>query len=240
MSTKTFRFAAALFVTLGLASLSIPPASAQLGGSLVVTITSPTSGSTVGSTIPFNANVTSVGGLVVMGVQFKVDGANVGAEDTSAPYSVQWNTRTASNGSHTLTAVARDVLGIRWTSNPVTVTVFNDTTPPTVALTSPASGAVLRGATAVSANASDNVGVVGVQFRLDGINLGAEDTASPYSVSWDTTTATSGAHGLTAVARDAAGNSTTSSAVTITVDNSAPTVTLTAPAGGTRSRGRRR
>jgi hypothetical protein len=232
MSIKTSRFAAVLFVTLGLASLLAPPAAAQLGGSLVVTITSPTSGSTVGGTIPFNGSVTSIGGLIVVGVQFKVDGANVGAEDTAAPYSAPWNTRTASNGSHTLTAVARDVLGVRWTSNPVTVTVFNDTTPPTVALTSPVSGAAIRGTTPVSASAADNVGVVGVQFRLDGTNLGAEDTAAPYGMSWDTMAATSGPHSLTAVARDTAGNSTTSTAVTITVDNSAPTVAVTAPSGG--------
>ena len=64
----------------------------------------------------------------------------------------------------------------------------------------------------VAANASDNVGVAGVQFKLDGANLGAEDTASPYSVTWNTTTATNGSHTLTAVARDAAGNTTTSTA----------------------------
>ena len=63
----------------------------------------------------------------------------------------------------------------------------------------------------VSANAADNVGVAGVQFKLDGANLGAEDTASPYSASWNTTTATNGSHTLTAVARDAAGNTTTAS-----------------------------
>ena len=33
---------------------------------------------------------------------------------------------------------------------------------------------------------ADNVGVVGVQFLLDGVNLGAEDVAAPYSVSWNT------------------------------------------------------
>ena len=42
----------------------------------------------------------------------------------------------------------------------------------------------------VSANASDNVGVAGVQFYLDGALLGTEDTTAPYSVSWNTTTAT--------------------------------------------------
>jgi len=220
-------------MALGLIALSTPPASAQIGGSLVVTITSPTSGSTVVGTIPVNASVTTVGGLTVVGVQFKVDGANLGAEDTVAPYSVSWDTRTASNASHALTAVARDTLGVLWTSDPVTVTVFNDKTPPTVALTAPASGAVLRGTTAVGANATDNVGVVGVQFRLDGNNLGAEDTASPYGLSWDTTSASDGPHTLTAVARDAAGNTATSSGVTVTVDNSAPTVTVTVPGGTT-------
>jgi hypothetical protein len=229
----TAKCAAALFMALGLISLSTPLAFAQLGGSLVVTITSPTSGSTVGGTIPVNANVTTIGGLTVVGVQFKVDGANIGAEDTAAPYSVQWDTRAASNASHTLTAGARDALGVLWTSDPITVTVFNDKTPPTVALTAPALEAALRGTTAISANASDNVGVVGVQFRLDGNNLGAEDTANPYGASWDTTSASDGAHTLTAVARDAAGNTATSIAVTVTVDNSAPTVTVTVPGGTT-------
>jgi hypothetical protein len=39
---------------------------------------------------------------------------------------------------------------------------------------------------------------------------------------WDTTTATNGGHTLTAVARDAAGNSTTSSVVSVTVNNTTP------------------
>ena len=44
---------------------------------------------------------------------------------------------------------------------------------------------------------------------------------SPYSVSWNTTTVTNGNHTLTAVARDAAGNTTTSAPVTVTVANTA-------------------
>ena len=71
------------------------------------------------------------------------------------------------------------------------------------------------------ATASDNVGVAGVQFKLDGANLGAEDTASPYSVAWNSTTATNGSHTLTAVARDAAGNMTISVGVSVTVNNTA-------------------
>ena len=93
-----------------------------------------------------------------------------------------------------------------------------DTTAPTVALTAPNAATPLSGTVAVSANAADNVGVVGVQFLLDGAALGAEDTATPYSVSWDTTTAANGNHVLRARARDAAGNST-STPLTVTVSN---------------------
>jgi Big-like domain-containing protein/fibronectin type III domain protein len=94
-----------------------------------------------------------------------------------------------------------------------------DTTPPTVSITSPAPGAALSSTVTVSANASDNVGVAGVQFLLDGLNLGAEVTSAPYSVPWDTTTAVNGSHALSARARDAAGNSAMSVVVTVTVSN---------------------
>ena len=67
-----------------------------------------------------------------------------------------------------------------------------DTVPPTVALTAPAAGATVSGSVNVTANASDNVAVVGVQFLLDGVNLGAEDTTAPYSVAWNTVAATNG------------------------------------------------
>src|SRR5204862_1917465 len=89
----------------------------------------------------------------------------------------------------------------------------------------------------VTANASDNIGVAGVQFKLDGATLGAEDSASPYSVSWDTTTTTNGSHTLTAVARDDAGNQTTSSAVTVTVANdvTAPVISAVAASSITAS-----
>jgi len=98
----------------------------------------------------------------------------------------------------------------------------SDTTPPSVAITGPAGGAVLGGTVTVTATAGDDVGVAGVRFTVDGQNLGAEDTAAPYSVGWDTTTASNGNHTLAAVARDAAGNTTTSAAVVVNVQNSAP------------------
>ena len=52
-----------------------------------------------------------------------------------------------------------------------------------MSVTSPADGATVSGTITVTANASDNVGVAGVQFLLDGANLGAEDTDGAVSAS---------------------------------------------------------
>jgi len=104
-----------------------------------------------------------------------------------------------------------------------------DTTPPTASITSPANGATVSGSVAVAAAASDNVGVAGVQLEVDGANVGSEDTASPYSFVWDATTASPGSHALTVVARDAAGNSTQSAPITVTVTKPPPQPAL--PAG---------
>jgi hypothetical protein len=101
-------------------------------------------------------------------------------------------------------------------STPVT-----DTSSPTVSLTAPVDNTTVSGIISVSANASDNVGVVGVQFKVNGNNLASEDTTSPYSKSWDTTSVSNGLHTITAVARDAAGNIIESSTSTVTVNNAA-------------------
>ncbi|HEY3181566.1 MAG TPA: LamG-like jellyroll fold domain-containing protein, partial [Gaiellaceae bacterium] len=101
-----------------------------------------------------------------------------------------------------------------------------DLVTPTVTISAPAAGATVAGRVTVTANASDDVGVAGVQFKLDGADLGAEDTAAPYAFDWDTVPAANGAHVLSATARDAAGNRGTAIDVAVTVNNDkvAPTV----------------
>jgi hypothetical protein len=97
---------------------------------------------------------------------------------------------------------------------------IGDQTPPAVSVSFPAASAELTGTVVLTADAIDDKGVAGVQFKRAGsTNIGAEDTSSPYSVSLDTTALSNGSLSLTAVARDAAGNSTTSAAVVVTVDN---------------------
>jgi hypothetical protein len=106
-----------------------------------------------------------------------------------------------------------------------------DTTPPTVSVTAPAPGATVNGTVTVSASASDNVGVLGVQFYLDTGTLGPEDTTPPYSVPWTTTSVPNGNHTLYARARDAAGNVTTSTGVDVIVFNVPDTQPPTTPTG---------
>src|SRR5262249_58414688 len=72
------------------------------------------------------------------------------------------------------------------------------------------------------ASASDNVGVALVRILVDGTQVGADQTAAPYAVAWDTTAASNGSHTITAFARDAAGNPATSATVAVTVSNSVP------------------
>jgi len=120
-----------------------------------------------------------------------------------------------------------------------------DTTKPTTSITAPANGATVSGTVSVTASASDNVGVTKVEFYVDGA-LQSTDTTSPYSWSWNTTTATNGSHSLTSKAWDAALNNQTSTAVSVTVSNGLPvnvggwtitqanaTLTYTIPAGTT-------
>jgi beta-lactamase superfamily II metal-dependent hydrolase len=120
-----------------------------------------------------------------------------------------------------------------------------DTILPVTSITAPQAGATVSGTTTVTASASDNVGVTKVEFYLDGA-LKSTDTASPYSWSWDSTTATNGSHSLTSKAYDAALNVGVSTAVSVTVSNGVPvnigswtltqanaTLTYTIPAGTT-------
>ncbi len=63
---------------------------------------------------------------------FQLDGVDLDAEDTSSPYTVSWNTATAANGGHTLTARVRDTAGLTSQTASVTVTVANGTSPSVV------------------------------------------------------------------------------------------------------------
>ena len=157
-----------------------------------------------------------------------LDGNAVATGTTGEPLSV-----TVSPGAHTWQIKGVDRAGNQGLSELRTLTATNgvtvaDTVTPTVIMTAPANNSTVSGTSVpVSATASDNVGVVGVQFRLDGANLGAEAVSAPYAMNWNAAAAGPGSHRLSAVARDAAGNRGTSGIVSVTVGTTNPATTGT-------------
>ena len=144
---------------------------------------------------------------------------------TTTPVWTQVNANVAANAGHsvTLTLTSHDDnyagdASFTYFDDVTVTTTTPDTTAPTTSITAPANGATVSGTVSVSASASDNVGVTRVEFYLDGV-LKSTDTTSPYSWSWDTTTATNAAHSLVSKAYDAAGNFGTSATVSVTVNN---------------------
>ncbi len=110
-----------------------------------------------------------------------------------------------------------------------------DTTKPTISITNPPSAKTYTNSQTVtiSATASDNIGVTGVEF-YDGTTLKGSDMTPTYTFDWSFTSADNGAHNWTARAYDAAGNVSTSSVVTLTVsiDVIPPMVTISSPVNG--------
>ncbi len=99
-----------------------------------------------------------------------------------------------------------------------------DTTPPTVNLTAPASGATLTGTVTLTASASDNVGVARVEFLVDGSVVGS-DASAPYELAWNSASVGNGSHTVGARALDAAGNAATDNDTGVTTSNSTTTPT---------------
>ncbi|MDZ4105387.1 MAG: Ig-like domain-containing protein, partial [Nitrosomonas sp.] len=135
-------------------------------------------------------------------------GASVTIGTNGGPYIIP-------NGTHTIMADVDDVNRFtesNETNNQLSQLVIVDGgTSPTVSITAPTGGVNVAGSSVtISASAADDIGVSGVQFMLDGANLGAEVTTPPYAVTWDSTAVADGPHIITAVARDADGNTTTS------------------------------
>jgi len=146
-------------------------------------------------------------------------------------YWVQMTTSAAAAAGQNVTLSDTAPTGDRWNLAAVEVVPGTvsppppDTTPPTVGITNPTASETVSGKISVAANASDNVAVASVQFLLDGSTLGAPVSTPPYAVPWDTTTASNGAHTLSAIATDTSGNTATATSVPVTVQNPPPAMT---------------
>lgn len=181
-----------------------------------------------------NLNIVAVTEPAIVGsVRFSLNGS-IFRTETAAPYALAGDTSgnyypwTPAPGAYTLTALpfsGGNASGSPGTQLSVSFTVVDqattDGTPPSVTMAAPAPNATVQGTVVVSANATDDSGVAGVQFLLDGAALGPEVTSAPYAVTWDTANAT-GSHVLSARARDVAGNVSTASPITVTIGSTSP------------------
>ncbi|HSE28218.1 MAG TPA: PQQ-dependent sugar dehydrogenase [Gemmatimonadales bacterium] len=172
-----------------------------------VALAEPAGSPVVGNPVTLAASASDSDGHVVS-VSF-FDGTTLIGTDGTSPFAATWTPSAA--GPRTLTARATDEDGAVTTSPGVAVTVQDqggsDTQPPTVRFLQPADSATGLGTLAVSVDATDNLGVAGVEFELDGTPVGPEDTAAPWGFSLPRAAAyTGGQHEVRARARDAAGN----------------------------------
>lgn len=175
-----------------------------------VSITAPTSGSTVSGIVSLEASAAD--NIGVTRVEF-YRGLIFLGEDTSAPYSFSWNTTTMLNEQATLTAKAYDATGNIGSSSGITVNVNNttaDTIAPTVSITSPAYGAVISSRTTgvvIKGSATDNSGVIARNEILINNNIVSSNTnSSTISYKWNTRKLAVGTYTIVIRSYDAAGN----------------------------------
>ncbi len=138
--------------------------------------------------------------------------------NTNSGFTGTFDTRTLSNGSHTLDVLAGTSIG--WSTSMeislVTANTCFDMVPPTISLSAPAAGASVTGTVSVTAAAADNVAVGQVAFYVDG-QIAKVVTAAPWVWSWDTSAYSPGTHILYAVATDTCNNSTGARTVAVNV-----------------------
>ena len=172
-----------------------------------VLITNPTDGQdlAIGATVPFTANAGDNVGVAQ--VEFFVNGVLVFA-DTSSPYGTFF-TVPATPAPLPLLARAIDVNG-NTADHAITIDPI-DLTPPNISITAPIDGDdVVEGSTLTfSADATDNIGVTQVDFKVDGVTI-FTDTTAPYTTSF-TVPASPTPLPLEAIAFDAAGNAVSQS-----------------------------
>ncbi len=193
-----------------------------------VSITSPVTNSTVTGSVKITANATD--DKAVSKVEFFLDGVRIGTDSSSSGgWTFTWDSTNAKSGSHALTATAFDGAGKKG-SGGVFVTVDQ---PPTVDITSPRAGAVVKERVTIGTSAKDDIKVAFVEFFVDGVRLGADTNSSAgWSFSWNTREVDNGRHTILVLAQDSNGQKVTTS-IQVTVDNDlAPNTTITSPRSG--------
>ena len=195
----------------------------------------PSAGNIIGGpNSQLHATASDASGSGVKSVEFEytLSGTNSWtsiATITSPPYNTTWNATVVPTNDYDLRILVTDNAGNVRTTTPITVHV--DSTAPTVTFNNP--GANLSGTTALTATTA-GPDAVSVSFEESpaGANTWqtiSTDNASPWTSSFDTRTVGDGLYDLRAKAVDGLGNVGTSARTNIRIDNTAPSLTSTAP-----------
>lgn len=206
----------------GAGELTHPTLSYNSNTAPTISLLSPQNGTTIGYgnyTISASAN-DNLGSVST--VEFFVDGASIGSDNT-APYEIVYN---ATVGNHAIYAVASDSDCLTAQSSTANVTVSSNQAP-NISLTAP-STAVEGSLLTFTASASDPDGsITQVEFYVDGILIGSDNTA-PFTANWAAVLGIDQV--ITAEATDNTGLSTVSNVVLLSVNpNIFPTVSVTYP-----------
>ncbi len=207
----------------------IPGGSAPVNQLPTASISSPANNAsfTAPASITINANAADADGSISK-VEF-YNGSTLLGSDATSPYSFVWSNVTA--GTYSITVKATDNVNAATTSSAVSVTVTTVTNQlPTINITSPSTGAsfIAPASITINANAADADGSVSKVEFYNGTTLLGTDASSPYSFVWSN--APAGTYSITAKATDNVNATTTSVAVSITVN---PVPVTQSPYGGT-------
>ena len=203
-------------------------------------LTAPAAGANLrGSSVSLNASASDAAPGSVNTVTFQRSPAGAGTwsdvdVDSTAPYAATFDTTSLADGLYDLRVFTTDAAG-NAEATPATIQVRVDNTLPTGSVTAPADAADLRGTVALTSNSADaGSGVATVVFQRSPAGAG---TWTAQAATWNTTLAADGQYDLRVVTTDNAGNVFTSALITVRVDNTDPTGSVTAPATGANVRG---
>lgn len=199
-----------------------------------ISITSPANNANVTAGGSVNVTANAQDNVAISKVEFYLGGQLKDTKQPPAAFSTSISLAGLAPGTYAIDAMAYDTSNNTTSATTINIIVPTppppppaptpppppaDTTAPTVSITSPASGSTVGGSVAVSATASDNVAVTKVELRVNGA-ISVTDLVAPYNFTWNTSSLSNGTYSLTARAYDAANNSTTSTAVSLVVNNS--------------------
>lgn len=189
------------------------------------TIFSPQNNATISGTVL--VEVSASDNNSVTGVDLYADGQWIG-RDLTAPYQFSWDSTQVADGSVVFKAYAQDAAGNEGISAGLSVNVANqqaiqDEVAPSVNIFDPADGSTVSRTVNIGVTANDNIGVKTLTVLVDGSELCSTMDSSSISCNWNTRKASDGAHVITAIAEDAAGNQAESSVTVSTGGSSTST-----------------